>query len=86
MVVTKSETHTHAAPERLCINLLHLNIQVSVLMPIVVMQHVRRISKNILFSEFPPYHPFPLQSNLPEREKKNCLLQPQPRETYSNPH
>lgn len=33
------------------------------------MQHVWRISKNILFSELPPYHPFPLHSSLPERER-----------------
>lgn len=63
---TQTKTHTHAN----LVNLLHLNIQVSVPLPIAVMQHVWRISKNILFSELPPYHPFPLQTNVPEREEK----------------
>lgn len=54
--------------------LAHLNIQVSVPRPIPVMQHVWRISKNILFSELPPYHPFPLHSSLPEREREGKKL------------
>lgn len=77
----KQNTHTHAGPERLCINLLHLNIQVSVPGPIAVMQYVWRISKNILFSELPPYHP------TFQRERKNCPPQPQPNGgANSNPH
>ena len=63
-------THAHKqAPERLCINLLYLNIQVSVPRQIAVTQHVWRISKSILFSELPPDHPFPLNPTLQREEK-----------------
>lgn len=63
-------THAHKqAAERLCINLLYLNIPVSVPRQIAVMQHVWRISKSILFSELPPDHQFPLNPTLQREEK-----------------
>lgn len=56
--------------ERLCINLVHLNIQVSVPRPLAVMQQVWNTYQRTSCSPPPPpHHPSPLQSNLPERGK-----------------
>lgn len=69
--------------ERLCINLVHLNIQVSVPRPLAVMQQVWNTYQRTSCSPPPSSIPPSIQ---PSRERKNCPLQPQPTGgSYSNP-